>query len=470
MSMGVYAQLAPEPTVAPTNLRKDVYDKPWAFDIRFNVSTASGYLVLRATEPIAATPVDGTAYTKGQQLGNAKVFAAGGSSFVRIREAWAGTDYYFAVYAYNITGSNTSTINYLPTPLTGTLRSKDNERGGYYSGIDFSSSSLLINLKDLINPHTMVAYGDFVNTLVKEFHERDTSNNQKVVNCQYSNEYLVYSGNFGLGTYNYSREHRMPFSWINFSGITRSQFEGMPEGCDLHALELSNNDVNFQRSNHPLGDNVVTTTYTYLEFTLGKDNRNKTVANISALRHGDAARAKLYMMLCYNGKYGKNWGLSNLLSDSDNQELSELVEWHLADPPDGFEKARHEYVFSKQGNRNPLIDYPELIHCIDFSNMTLKGDCSQYVGIGEPKTITNFALYPQPATNWLNLSFTSPAEEKATLYIFDLSGKLLSQDEVIVAAGHQTLGINTAELIPGYYVFSLQGQQISGRGQFGVVK
>jgi hypothetical protein len=468
--MSAFAQLAPEPTNQPTNLRKDSYDKAWTFDIKFDPTAADGYLVLRSTQPIVASPVDGVAYTKGEGLGNAKVFSLGASSVVRVKEAVAGTDYYFAVYAYNITSTTVSTINYLQAdPLTATIRSADNNYGNYYGAIDFSSSNVIVELKNLINPHTKVEYADFTSTIVREFHERDTSNNQKVINCQYSNEYVLYSGNFGLGTYGYSREHRMAFSWINFSGIQRADFELTPEGCDIHALELVNNDVNFERSNYPFND-VVSSVYTYIAFKQGKDSRNKDAAEVWGPRKGDVARALFYMMVCYNGKYGRNWGLSSLLSDADYQDLQKLIDMHYADLPDAFEKARHEYVYSKQGNRNPFIDFPNLVDCIDFTDLTLKGNCSQYVGVTQIQQQTKFMLYPQPASDLLNISFDAPVAEMAELTIFDLSGKLVTTAMVNIEAGAQNVQLSTVDLVPGYYLFSLQGNEISARGRFTVAK
>jgi hypothetical protein len=262
----------------------------------------------------------------------------------------------------------------------------------------------------------------------------------------------------------------MPFSWINFSGITRPDFELTPEGCDIHALELVNNDVNFQRSNHPMSNSVVTPLFTYIEFIQGRDSRNKDVAKIMPSRQGDAARAKFYMMLCYNGKYAQNWGLNNLLSDSDNQELQKLIDMHFADLPDGFEKARHEYVFSKQGNRNPFIDFPQLVNCINFSDMTITGDCSQLVGISNISQPTDFVVYPQPANDLVNLSFTSPAPQLTTLTVHDLTGKQVSQTLYSVDAGQQQLQLNTATLLPGYYLFTLQGDALNARGRFTVVR
>lgn len=470
--LSAFAQLAPEPTAQPTNLRKDSYDKAWVFDIKFDPApNVGGYLVLRSTEPIVATPLDGVAYGKGEGLGNAKVFSFSASSVVRVEEVGANTEYYFAIYAYNINGTSASSINYLQAnPLTGTLRSAPNNYGSYYSGIDFSGSNVIIDLKNLINPHTKIEYADFTATIVREFHERDTVDGKHVINCQYSNEYVVYSGNFGLGTYGYSREHRMAFSWINFAGLNRADFELTPEGCDVHALELVNNDeVNFRRSNHPFGK-AISSVYTYFEFKQGKDARNKDVAEVWNARKGDVARALFYMMICYNGKYGQNWGLANLLSDSDIQELQELVDMHYNDPPDAFEQARHEYVFSKQGNRNPFIDFPNLVDCIDFNDLTLKGNCAQFVGISQVEQQTKFMLYPQPASSLLNIAFEAPATEGAQLMIFDLSGRLVNSVYYDLVAGGQNIQYNTTELMPGYYVFSLHGENINARGRFVVAR
>jgi hypothetical protein len=38
---------------------------------------------------------------------------------------------------------------------------------------------------------------------------------------------------------------------------------------------------------------------------------------------------------------------------------STLLEWHVQDPPDNFEKNRNDVIYSIQGNRNPFIDHPE---------------------------------------------------------------------------------------------------------------
>ena len=44
--------------------------------------------------------------------------------------------------------------------------------------------------------------------------------------------------------------------------------------------------------------------------------------------------------------------------------LDMLLEWHSQDPPCERELARNDSVYTIQGNRNPYIDYPDLVEYI----------------------------------------------------------------------------------------------------------
>ena len=41
--------------------------------------------------------------------------------------------------------------------------------------------------------------------------------------------------------------------------------------------------------------------------------------------------------------------------------LTDLLAWHLADPPDAEEVARNSVIQTFQGNRNPFVDHPEWV-------------------------------------------------------------------------------------------------------------
>jgi endonuclease G, mitochondrial len=76
---------------------------------------------------------------------------------------------------------------------------------------------------------------------------------------------------------------------------------------------------------------------------------------------GPVARATLYFLLRYPGVIG----------DSEHEltaeRLSMLLDWHDADPVSGYELHRNYVAAGLQGNRNPMIDYPEWARRIDFA-------------------------------------------------------------------------------------------------------
>ncbi len=112
-------QPAVEPTTQPTNLSfSQVTITSMTVSFTAAVPTVSGYLVLRK-EGLAPTgiPIDGTEYVVGDVIGDADVVYVGaGTSFPQSNLNF-GTQYYYAVFAYNGLGSNN---NYLTIdPLVG---------------------------------------------------------------------------------------------------------------------------------------------------------------------------------------------------------------------------------------------------------------------------------------------------------------------------------------------------------------
>ncbi len=232
-------------------------------------------------------------------------------------------------------------------------------QGTYYDGIDPNSSSFITALHSLINPHTKISYDQFDETNVANFASRDTTGGKKVVTCVYSGQNYVYTPPFAWGEF--SREHTWCHSWMP----TYPSQSG-PEYSDQHHLFPTNqNKANGVRNNYPLG-NVVNITSQYLEGKLGTDANGTTVYEPRNRHKGDAARALFYMAVCYDGSGGR-WYLPSF------QDQTILKQWSEADMPDAWEKARNEYVYSIQNNRNPFVDHPEWVSLIDFSNLAYLG-------------------------------------------------------------------------------------------------
>jgi endonuclease I len=243
-------------------------------------------------------------------------------------------------------------------------------QGTYYNSIDTGSVSFVTSLHNLINPHTKISYAQFDETNVV-FVSRDTLTTKKVVTCVYSGENYVYTPPFAWTTF--SREHTYCHSWMPTNPADSPE---RPEYSDQHHLFPTNqNNANGVRSNHPLGI-VTTVTSSYLESKYGKNSSNQNVFEPRNSHKGDAARALLYMAVCYNGVDGYDWTFNHLNTvilppqNEAPQSVDLLIQWHNQDPPDQWEMDRNEYIYSIQGNRNPFIDHPEYVAKIDFNTLT----------------------------------------------------------------------------------------------------
>lgn len=144
----------------------------------------------------------------------------------------------------------------------------------------------------------------------------------------------------------YNCEHVVCQSWFG----KREPMRG-----DLHHLFTCESGCNSFRSNIP-----------YWQF----DPEEEKVRTECGERVGDkfephagkgaVARATLYFLLRYPGRVGER--SAELTVD----RLQVLLNWHEAFPPDRYERHRNAAIFEIQGNRNPLIDYPDWAATADF--------------------------------------------------------------------------------------------------------
>lgn len=431
---GIGGSFATEPSAQPTNMVLSNV-KTYRLAGSFTPSaSASGYLVLRKKgSAITGVPVDGTIYQRGDIVGDAQVvFSANATSFVP-NNIVASTGYYFAVYAYNGSGSN---INYLTTsPLTGNVTTPATMMpANYYNGINTGSTSFVADLHNLTNPHTMQFYSNYGNYMVKGFAARDTTLDRRVITCVYSGENKIYIEPFDFTAVGYSREHTYCHSWMPTNPATQ-----LPEYNDYHHLFPTNqDDVNALRSNYPLGE-VVTVQQTYLGCKFGQDANGNTVFEPRDEHKGDAARAMMYETICYTTVSGNTWALPT----SQNQAI--LKQWHFNDLPDSWEISRNDYIDSLQSNRNPFVDSVDFVCYVNFSNMTYEPNgCQASI---EELLNTNFIVYPNPAKNELNLHVD--ATTISSYEIVDVQGRVVLSSEV----NNQILvKLNIASLKAGTYI------------------
>lgn len=123
---------------------------------------------------------------------------------------------------------------------------------------------------------------------------------------------------------------------------------------DLHHLFPVGMRANSTRSNHPLAEvsgRMVNSNCT--DAFIGKAHgTNQTAFEPPNEHKGDAARAIFY----FAARYG--------LTIDDLQETN-LRKWHMEDPVSPAEQVRNDLIEDYQKNRNPFIDYPQLVDMIE---------------------------------------------------------------------------------------------------------
>jgi|GEM_PF-3449925 len=169
------------------------------------------------------------------------------------------------------------------------------------------------------------------------------------------------------------REHAMPRSWWRHSTDTYGR-----ANADLHNLFPSDAAANRAKSNWPLGevaanailfDNEVIRVGSSAIAISGYSGR---VFEPPVEYRGDFARTFLYMVTSYED-YANRWTTNeartmiipnNTFPTLTDYAIELLLRWHRNDPVSEKERNRNDSVFVLQQNRNPFIDFPDLVEYI----------------------------------------------------------------------------------------------------------
>ena len=146
-------------------------------------------------------------------------------------------------------------------------------------------------------------------------------------------------------------EHVVPQIWFDD--------EATPMG-DLHHLFASTTLANLERTNRKLTD-VANREVPAHSGEGWKDTHNGGSQFEPAAGKGEVARATLYFLLRYPGKIGDGEG------EYSAEDVQRLIRWHKENPVTLHEKHRNQEIFKLQGNRNPLIDLPDCVDQVDFT-------------------------------------------------------------------------------------------------------
>jgi endonuclease I len=227
-----------------------------------------------------------------------------------------------------------------------------------------TQNELKITLSDIItNGYIQRTY----NQLWNDFYTTNARPNGKVWDM-YSNCEFTF-GTYQCGNYSkicdcYNREHSIPKSWFN---------DQYPMYTDLFHLYPTDGFTNGKRGNFPLGEvsNASWTSNNNSKLGLSSFYGFSGVVFEPADEYkGDFARTHFYMATRYiNKKISYENGeivftYQNSTCDLTDYAINLFLKWHREDPVSEKETHRNNAVFTLQKNRNPYIDYPELVEHI----------------------------------------------------------------------------------------------------------
>ncbi len=209
-------------------------------------------------------------------------------------------------------------------------------------------------LHGLIREHTVFTYRELKEQLKYTDADPVSPGNVRLIYTGWS----LPADAFGNGKSEWSREH----VWAK----SRGDFGTAPgAGTDLHSVRACDVTMNNRRGNLGFDDGG--------EEILDNDGLTRCHKDGDSWEprdedKGDVARMLFYMAVRYEDPQLDLELVEDLAGRGEKEpthgRLSTLIRWHERDPPDSFERFRHERIAERQGNRNPFIDCPELVGVI----------------------------------------------------------------------------------------------------------
>ena len=286
---------------------------------------------------------------------------------------------------------------------------------GYYDSLEgLADVALRQAMQDIIaNPAIVRAqtYADIIDILKEADQNPANSNQVWLVYTEQGRAKLDFqttSDNTGK----WNREHTFPRSRAGYDDIEADEFadgvdsywttnaDSLRHGnSDAHALRAADGPENSSRGNK----------------NYGIDEYDGPTGNAGSF-YGDVARSVLYMTVRYNGLAVVD-GYPGTDPLGQLGDLTTLLDWHRNDPPDDFEMNRNNVVYTWQFNRNPFIDYPDLVEYIWGTEVG--NTWSQPLAV-QDNLKEKVRVFPNPTKNKLTISGITG---KFTIELFSTDGR-----------------------------------------------
>ena len=232
---------------------------------------------------------------------------------------------------------------------------------GYYSSLKGKKGAeLKTAIWKIIKNAKVLEYGSGDQSTWWGFYVTDVTDDSYCID-RYSprNSWQKY-GRRGSNISGMNIEHSFPKSW--WGGAKNQAYE------DLYNLMPCESRINSTKSNYPMGK-VVSGDKGNGWTKVGKGDDNKWYWEPADPWKGDFARGYMYMATAYQDYNWKGEQALQILQQGAYPTLQKwaytlYIQWAKADKPDALEIKRNNDVAKIQGNRNPYVDFPNLMEYV----------------------------------------------------------------------------------------------------------
>ena len=268
----------------------------------------------------------------------------------------------------------------------------------YYNDVDGkkNADAILNTLCSIIDDHTVISYSG-----LEPYYEQTDFYADTLWDMYSTCRFTMADANTPQKNVcdGWNKEHLVCQSWLGSGPMVSDLFNVYPTDARINNL----------RSNYPYG--VVSGAFSGFSGDPQHHGKGKlgssTTSGIGTCYEpddqykGDFARSFFYMVARYRSNTLNSGNGAKMFTANPTNltaySLSFLLEWHRNDPVSQKEIDRNQAVYSIQHNRNPFIDYPELVEyiwgtrvgqTIDLSSMTPTCEGGGY----DPSQVTKYAV------------------------------------------------------------------------------
>ena len=232
---------------------------------------------------------------------------------------------------------------------------------GYYSSLKGKKGAeLKTAVHNIIKNAKVLSYGSGQGKTWWGFWSTDRDENGYFIDRYSAKTEWVKSTSQGATGAGMNIEHSFPKSW--WGGEKVQGYE------DLYNLMPCKSKINSTKSNYPMG--IVVSGDKGNGWTkVGKGTDGNWYWEPAAPWKGDFARGYMYMATAYQDYKWSGDRALQILQQGDYPTLKEwayklYIQWAKADKPDAVEIKRNNDVAKIQGNRNPYVDFPNLMEYV----------------------------------------------------------------------------------------------------------